>query len=112
MKTISWSEFEAVELRVGTIIRVELFPEARKAAYKVWANFGPEIGEKKTSAQITKLYSPEELEGRQILGVVNFPPKQVGPFLSEFLLCGFTDAEGAVVIARPERPVPNGARLM
>lgn len=112
MKTISWDEFESVELRVGTIVRVELFPEARKPAYKVWVDFGPQIGEKKTSVQITRLYTPEELVGRQIVGVVNFPPKQVGPFLSEFLLTGFTDAEGAIVIAIPERPVPNGAKLM
>jgi len=75
MKTISWNDFEAVELRVGTVLRVEAFPEARKPAYKVWADFGPEIGEKKTSVQITKLYTPEDLVGRQIVGVVNFPPK-------------------------------------
>ena len=112
MKTISWEEFEAVELRVGTVLRVEAFPEARKPAYKVWADFGPEVGEKKTSVQITALYSPEELIGRQIIGVVNFPAKQVGPFRSEFLLTGFADAAGAVVIAVPERPVPNGAKLM
>lgn len=111
-QTISWNEFEAVELRVGTVIRVEAFPEASKAAYKVWADFGPEIGEKKTSVQITKLYRPEDLMGRQILGVVNFPPKQVGPFMSEFLLTGFTDNDGGIVIAVPERPVPNGAKLL
>lgn len=112
MKTISWSEFESVELRVGTIVRVELFPEARKTAYKVWVDFGPDIGEKKTSVQITRLYRPEELVGRQIVGVVNFPPKQVGPFISEFLLTGFADMDGAIVIAVPERSVPNGAKLM
>ena len=112
MKTITWNDFESVEIRVGTVLRVEKFPEARKPAYKVWVDFGPEIGEKKTSVQITKLYTPEELIGKQVLGVVNFPTKQVGPFMSEFLLTGFADAEGAIVIAMPERPVPNGAKLM
>lgn len=112
MKTITWSDFETVELRVGTVLRVEPFPEARKPAYKVWADFGPEIGEKKTSVQITKLYRAEDLVGRQVVGVVNFSPKQVGPFMSEFLLTGFADSEGSIVIAVPERPVPNGAKLM
>ena len=111
MKTITWSEFETVELRVGTIVRVEPFPEARKPAYKIWADFGPEIGEKKTSAQITTLYTPEELVGRQIVGVANFPPRQVGPFMSEFLLTGFADEVGRIVMAMPERAVPNGAKL-
>ena len=112
METIAWDDFARVELRVGTITKVETFPEARKPAYKVWADFGPETGEKKTSVQITALYAPEELIGRQIIGVVNFPVKQVGPFRSEFLLTGFADANGDVVIAVPERAVPNGARLM
>ena len=112
MKTISWDDFETVELRVGTVLRVEAFPEARKPAYKVWVDFGPEIGEKKTSAQITMRYTPEDLIGRQVLGVVNFPPRQVGPFMSEFLLTGFADSEGAIVIAVPERPVPDGSKLM
>ena len=112
METITWNQFEAVELRVGVITRVEPFPEARKPAYKVWADFGPEIGEKKTSVQITALYKPEELMGRQIIGVVNFPVKQVGPFMSEFLLTGFADANGDIVIAVPERAVPPGAKLM
>ena len=112
METITWDDFERVELRVGAITKVEPFPEARKPAYKVWADFGPETGEKKTSVQITALYAPEELIGRQIIGVVNFPVKQVGPFRSEFLLTGFADANGDVVIAVPERAVPNGARLM
>lgn len=112
METIAWDDFARVELRVGTITKVEPFPEARKPAYKVWADFGPETGEKKTSVQITALYAPEELIGRQIIGVVNFPVKQVGPFRSEFLLTGFADANGDVVIAVPERAVPNGARLM
>ena len=112
MKTITRDEFASVELRVGKVLKVEDFPEARKPAYKIWADFGPEIGEKKTSVQITELYQPEDLVGRQIIGVVNFPAKQVGPFRSEFLLTGFADAAGAVVIAVPERPVPNGAKLM
>ena len=112
MDTITWDDFARVELRVGTITKVEPFPEARKPAYKVWADFGPETGEKKTSVQITALYAPEELIGRQIIGVVNFPVKQVGPFRSEFLLTGFADANGDIVIAAPERAVPNGARLM
>ena len=112
MKTITWDDFAAVELRVGTVLRVEAFPEARKPAYKVWVDFGPDIGEKKTSVQITTLYRAEELVGRQVVGVVNFPPKQVGPFMSEFLLTGFADANGAIVIAVPERPVPDGAKLM
>ena len=112
MKTITWDAFESVELRIGTILRVEEFPEARKPAYKVWVDFGPELGEKKTSVQITRLYTPESLVGRQIVGVVNFPPKQVGSFMSEFLLTGFHDGEGAIVIAVPERPVPNGAKLL
>ena len=112
METITWDDFERVELRVGAITKVEPFPEARKPAYKVWADFGPEVGEKKTSVQITALYAPQELLGRQIIGVVNFPVKQVGPFRSEFLLTGFADANGDVVIAVPERAVPNGAKLM
>lgn len=112
MNTITWDEFARVELRVGTVLKVERFPEARRPAYKVWADFGPELGEKKTSVQITELYQPENLVGRQIIGVLNFPAKQVGPFRSEFLLTGFADAAGAVVIAVPERPVPNGAKLM
>ncbi len=111
MRIINWDEFEAVDIRVGTIVRVEEFPEARKPAYKVWADFGPEIGEKKSSVQITRLYKKEDLLGRQILGVMNFSPKQVGPFRSEFLLTGFHNEEGAVVIAMPERSVPNGAKL-
>lgn len=111
MKSISWSDFEQVELRVGTVLRVEPFPQARKPAYKVWVDFGPEIGEKKTSAQITELYQPEDLVGSQVVGVVNFPPKQVGPFMSEFLLTGFADEAGRIVLAVPERYVPEGAKL-
>jgi tRNA-binding protein len=108
--TISWAQFEQVQLCAGTVLRVEPFPEARKPAWKLWVDFGPH-GVRKTSAQIVALYRPEDLVGRQIVGIVNFPPKQVGPFLSEFLLTGFqTDA--GIVITTIERPVPNGARLV
>lgn len=111
MATISWADFEQVELRAGTIVAVEDFPQARKAAYKLKVDFGPEIGIKQSSAQITHLYKKEELLGRQILGVVNFPPKQIGPFRSEFLVTGFYREDGAVVLAVPDQDVPNGARL-
>lgn len=107
--TISWSDFEKILIVAGTIVRVEPFPEARKPAYKIWADFGP-YGEKKTSAQVAALYAPEQLVGRQIVGVVNFPEKQIGPFRSQFLLTGFPTGEGVVVTAI-ERPVPNGTRL-
>jgi len=111
VKQINWSEFEQVELRVGTILTVQEFPEARKPAYKVTADFGEEIGTLKSSAQITDLYSPEDLIGSQIVGVVNFPDKQIGPFMSQFLLTGFVQNDGSVVIAKPERRVDNGAKL-
>lgn len=111
MKEINWQEFEQVELRVGTIVEVDDFPEARVPAYKVKADFGPEIGVKKSSAQVTDLYSKEDLLGRQIVGVVNFPPKQIGPTRSEFLLTGFYQEDRSVVLAVPERPVVNGAKL-
>lgn len=110
METISWSDFEKVELRVGTIITVEDFPEARKPAYKLTIDFG-EYGIKKSSAQITKHYSKEELVGRQIVGVINFPPKQIGPFISGCLTTGFADENGDVVLTMPERKVPNGSRM-
>ena len=106
---ISWADFEKVLIVAGTITRVESFPEARKPAWKVWADFGP-YGERKTSAQIAALYTPESLVGRQIVGVINFPEKQIGPFRSQFLLTGFHTDEG-VVITAIERPVPNGTRL-
>ncbi len=106
---ISWADFEKVLLVAGTVVRVEPFPEARKPAYKVWVDFGP-YGEKKTSAQIAALYGPEALVGRQIVGVINFPEKQIGPFRSQFLLTGFPTDDGVVVTAI-ERPVPNGTRL-
>lgn len=106
---ISWADFEKVLIVAGTITRVEPFPEARKPAWKVWADFGP-YGERKTSAQIAALYTPESLVGRQIVGVINFPEKQIGPFRSQFLLTGFPTEQG-VVITAIERAVPNGARL-
>ena len=111
MTEIDWSDFEKVELRAGTIVKVEPFPEARHPAYKVWVDFGGEMGVRKTSARITDLYQPEELVGRQILGVVNFPARQIGPIRSEFLLTGFYRDDGSVVMAVPDKPVPNGARL-
>ncbi len=110
METISWADFEKVELRVGTILEVEDFPEARKPAYKLTIDFG-EFGIKKSSAQITTLYTKEELVGRQIVGVINFPPKQIGPFISECLTTGFADEEGNVVLTTPERKVPNGSKM-
>jgi tRNA-binding protein len=111
MLEITWQHFEAVEMRAGTIVSVEDFPEARKPAYRIAVDFGPGIGIRRTSAQVTTLYSKESLLGRQVMGVVNFPPKQIGPVRSEFLLAGFYREDGAVVLAVPERPVENGARL-
>jgi tRNA-binding protein len=111
MTLITWAQFEEVEMRAGTIVEVEDFPEARKPAYKITVDFGPEVGVKRTSAQVKVLYSPAELIGRQVMGVVNFPPKQIGPVRSEFLLAGFYRDDGTVVLAVPERPVQNGARL-
>ncbi|MCQ4166423.1 tRNA-binding protein [Tahibacter harae] len=108
-ETISWGDFEKVLLVAGTVLRAEINEQARKPALKVWVDFGP-YGEKKTSAQIAALYRPEALVGRQVVGVINFPPKQIGPFMSEFLLTGFHTDEGIVLTAL-ERPVPNGARL-
>ena len=98
-------------MRAGTVLSVEDFPEARKPAYKLTVDFGPDVGIRRSSAQVTTLYSKHELVGRQVLGVVNFPPKQIGPVRSEFLLAGFYRDDGAVVLAVPERPVQNGARL-
>ncbi len=111
MKEISWSDFEKVALCVGTILEVEDFPEARKPAYKLKVDFGEQIGIRKTSAQITANYTKEELIGQQIIGVVNFPEKQIGPFMSQFLLTGFTDEKGNIVISQPKTEVPNGSKL-
>jgi len=108
---IEYNEFEKVDLRVGTIIDVEDFPEAKKSAYKLTIDFGKEIGEKKSSVQITEHYSKEELVGKQIIGVVNFAPKQIGPFLSEVLTTGFADENGKVVLVSPDQKVPNGNKL-
>ncbi len=111
MRTINWNDFENVDLRVGTIVEVMDFPEARKPAYKLQIDFGKEIGLKKSSAQITHLYRKEELLGKQIIGVVNFPPKQIGPFISECLVTGFSREDKPVVLAVPDQKVENGARL-
>lgn len=109
--TITYQDFENVDIRVGTIVEVEDFPEARKPAYKLLIDFGSEIGQKKSSAQITKHYTKEELVGKQVMGVVNFPPKQIGPFISETLTLGFADENGDVVLASPTKPVPNGSKM-
>jgi tRNA-binding protein len=109
---ITWDEFERVELRAGTVLTAEPLEGARKPAYKLSVDFGPEIGVKRSSAQLTDLYRPEDLIGRQVLGVVNFPPKRIAGFPSEVLVTGFLRSGGEVVLAVPEREVPNGAKLM
>ena len=111
MDSIEWRDFERVELRAGTVVSAEAFPEARVPAYRLVVDFGPELGQRKSSAQITDLYAVEELVGRQVIAVVNFPPKQIGPFMSECLVTAFHRDDRKVVLATVDKPVPNGARL-
>lgn len=108
---ITYADFEAVDIRIGTITRAEPYPEARKPAIKLWVDFGESIGEKRSSAQITAHYTPESLIGKQVLAVVNFPPRQIGKVISEVLVLGMPDADGEVVLVRPDLPVPNGGKL-
>ena len=110
-QTITFEDFLKVDVRVGTIVRADAFPEARKPAYKLVIDFGPDIGTKRSSAQIVKNYALEELPGRQVAAVVNFPPRQIGPFMSEVLCLGFPDEAGEVTLVTPTGPVPNGGRL-
>lgn len=109
--TISFDDFLKTDIRVGTITDVQAFPEARKPAFKLWVDFGDEIGTRKTSAQVTKYYTPDQLIGRQVAAVVNFPPRQIGKFMSEVLVLGFPDADGEVVLVGIDHAVPNGGRL-
>ena len=111
MSEISFNDFLKVDIRVGTIVRVEPFPEARSPSYKLFVDFGPDIGERKTSAQITEHYTPENLVGKQVAAVINFPKKQIGKFMSEILVLGFPDDAGAVVLVEPNRKIANGVRL-
>ena len=112
MAEIDFDSFLKVDIRVGTVEKVEPFPEARKPAWKLWVYYGPEVGVKKSSAQITDHYEPETLIGRQVMGVVNFPPRQIGPFMSEALVLGLMDEAGRVVLIGPDQNVPDGARMM
>ena len=108
---IEFEDFARIDIRVGTVVRTEPFPEARVPAIKVWVDFGERLGERKTSAQLTQHYTPDSLIGRQIAAVINFPPKQIGKFMSEILILGFPDADGAVVLIAPDQHIPNGGRL-
>jgi len=109
--TITYDDFEKVDIRCGRVVDVQPFPEARKPAWKLWIDFGPELGVKKTSAQITALYTAERLMGRMVMAVVNFPPRQIGPFMSEVLTLGVSDAEGRVVLLAPDHEAPLGSRM-
>lgn len=111
MSEISWEDFEKVEIRVGTVTGVEEFPEARKPAWKLVVDFGELVGARRSSAQITDLYDRDDLLGKQVVAVVNFPPKRIGPFVSECLVTGFVQDDGSVVLAVPDKPVANGLRL-
>lgn len=111
MEHIEWTDFEKIDLRVGTIVEAREFPEARKPAYKLKVDFGEEIGIKNSSAQITELYDRDSLVGKRVIGVVNFPPRQIGPFMSECLITGFDRGDGAIVLAVPDAEVLNGSRL-
>ncbi|WP_299842261.1 tRNA-binding protein [uncultured Jannaschia sp.] len=111
MSDLDFDTFLKVDIRVGTVLRTEPFPEARKPALKMWIDFGGEIGERKTSAQVTRHYTPETLAGRQVVAVVNFPPRQIGPFRSEVLVLGVPDADGEVVLLAPDQTVPEGGRM-
>jgi tRNA-binding protein len=111
MPQINWNDFQKVEIRVGTIIKVDEFPEARRPAWKLMIDFGEEFGTRRSSAQITDLYTPGDLLGKQVVAVVNFPPKQIGPFLSECLVTGFVQNDGSVVLAVPDKPVADGKQL-
>lgn len=109
--TITYDDFQKVDIRVGRVVRAEPYPEARKPAIRLWVDFGPEIGEKRSSAQLTRHYTPEGLLGRLVMGVVNFPPRQIGKVMSEVLVLGVPDAEGEVVLLAPDQDVPLGGRM-
>jgi len=110
-ETVSFEDFLKLDIRIGTVVKAEPFPEARKPAIRLWIDFGAELGEKKSSAQITMHYTPENLVGRQVLAVVNFPPRQIGPMRSEVLTLGVSDGTGEIVLMAPDQSVPNGSRL-